>query len=61
MRDRLRATSKKRLELVLPFEASWSEALAVLAAPYNVVEAAKLLGETRQGDDSRGVIVLRHC
>lgn len=46
MRDRLQRACRVRLELVAPHHATWAEALAVLAAPYNVPVAARLLGET---------------
>jgi ubiquinone biosynthesis protein COQ9 len=46
MRDRLRVVCKARVQMVLAFESTWKEALAVLAAPYNVPRAARLMGET---------------
>lgn len=46
MREKLKAVCRARLEMVLPYESTWGEALAVLAAPYNVGVAARLVAET---------------
>jgi ubiquinone biosynthesis protein COQ9 len=34
---------RQRLEMILPFEATWAQALGVLALPYNIPVAAGLL------------------
>ena len=46
MREKVHAAAKARLEMLLPFESSWSQALALLAVPYNVPLGAALLHAT---------------
>jgi ubiquinone biosynthesis protein COQ9 len=46
MREKLKLVVKKRVECVIPFESTWSDALAILAVPYNVPEGAKFLHQT---------------
>jgi ubiquinone biosynthesis protein COQ9 len=46
MREKVHSAAKARLQMVVPFEGSWAQALAVLAAPYNVPQGASLLHAT---------------
>ena len=46
MRDRLKQACRRRLEMVLPYQDSWGDALRTLASPWNVMRGARLLHET---------------
>ncbi len=46
MREMLSQAARVRLENVVPFAGTWSQALGVLAVPYNVPTAAQLLHAT---------------
>ena len=43
MRDRLKRITRERLQMVLPFEQSWGQALKTLALPRNALVGAQLL------------------
>lgn len=45
-RDRIKCVIRKRLEMTLPVQESWAEALGTLAVPHNLCVAGELMAET---------------